>query len=94
MVLDRLDGGAPPADALAATVKAAVAEAPGSRLNLVLGDGHVVHAVAWGDSLVARCAGGATVVASEPSDDAGGWEPVPDASVVRAGAGELAWSAL
>ena len=95
MVLDRLDGGADPVDALAATVKAVAAEGPGSRLNVLLGDGRAVYAVAWGDSLVARRAvNGATVVASEPSDDGEGWQPVPDASVVRATAGSLTWAAL
>ncbi|MEO6121859.1 MAG: ergothioneine biosynthesis protein EgtC [Acidimicrobiales bacterium] len=99
MVLDRLDGGAPPGEALAETVKVVQAQA-GGRLNMVLGDGRGIHAVAWGESLFAhRGENGSVVVASEPSDggDAGddpGWQRVPDASILRATAGELAWSPL
>ncbi|MGH9154309.1 MAG: ergothioneine biosynthesis protein EgtC [Acidimicrobiales bacterium] len=94
MVLDRLDSGSPPGDALAATVKTVAAEA-GGRLNMVLGDGHSIHAVVWGDSMSARRGDdGSTVVASEPSDDDDRWRPVPDASLVEAGDGTLAWSAL
>ncbi|MGH9177147.1 MAG: ergothioneine biosynthesis protein EgtC [Acidimicrobiales bacterium] len=84
MVLDRLDAGAAPADALAATV-AVVAEAVRGphRLNLVLTDGQRVAATACGDSLWARAGDGAAVVASEPFDDDPAWAPVPDASVVE-----------
>ena len=50
LALDRLDGGASPAAALAAVIAVATAVAP-SMLNLLLTDGHRVTATACGDSL-------------------------------------------
>ena len=94
MVLDRLDAGTPPGQALAATVKAVAAEA-GGRLTMALGDGTAIHAVTWGEDLWCRRGpAGDVVVASEPHDDGPGWQVVPDAAVVLAAAGEVAWEAL
>jgi glutamine amidotransferase len=84
MVLDRLDAGAAPPDALAATVVAVAEAVPGPhRLNLVLTDGQRVAATACGDSLWTRAGAGHALVASEPFDDDAGWAPVPDASVIE-----------
>ncbi len=87
MVLDALDAGAGPAEALVSAVFAVEAVAP-ARLNLVLTDGSTVAATCSGDSLfvLQGRGGGATVggavVASEPYDDDPTWARVPDRSVV------------
>ena len=87
MVLDRLDDGAGPGDALAGTVVAVnEAVSGGHRLNLVLTDGQRVAATACGNSLWSRTGGSASVVASEPFDDDPAWAQVPDGSVVELGA--------
>ena len=85
MVLDRLDAGAPPPDALAGAVAAVRQAAPtgAHRLNLVLTDGGRVAATACGDSLWTLTGDGAAVVASEPFDDRPGWEQVPEGSVLE-----------
>ena len=95
LVLDALDRGAQPAEALA-SVLAAVEEVAPARLNLVLTDGASIAATTCGDSLfVLEEAGarpqaggsdgdGGVVVASEPWDDDGRWWEVPDRSVVMA----------
>jgi gamma-glutamyl hercynylcysteine S-oxide hydrolase len=88
-VLYRLDAGAAPATALAGAVEAVAAATGGagpSRLNLVLSDGERIAATACGDSLFVRAGGGAVVVASEPFDEEGGWERLPDATVIEASA--------
>ena len=79
LVLDRLDAGAPPVDAL---VEQEQAEA---RLNLLLTDGERIAATACRNSLFVlddRERAGAVIVASEPYDDAR-WEAVTDRSVVE-----------
>ena len=73
LVLQQLDRGVPPADALAAVVHDALAITTG-RLNLLLTDGAVVHATRVGNSLFRR----ASVIASEPTDDAPGWVEIAD----------------
>ena len=83
MVLDRLDEGAAPAEALAAAVHGVRETAGPSRLNLVLSDGRRVAATACGDSLFVRTEAGATLVASEPFDEDPGWRQVPDATVIE-----------
>src|SRR5207245_9456919 len=92
MVLDRLEAGAGPPEALQAVVET-VLTLTGGRLNMVLTNGHAVAATACGDSLfllqpqdpAAGC-----VVASEPYDDAPEWRAVPDGSVVQADAARSA----
>jgi glutamine amidotransferase len=83
LVLDRLDVGACPEEALSAVIDLVQSMAPESRLNFVLTNGHRVVATACGASLFVRHleAGGA-LVASEPHDDEPGWEPVPDGTTV------------
>jgi glutamine amidotransferase len=88
LVLDLLDEGASAADALAGVVRRIFREAPGSYLNLLLGDGSTIVAVAGGNSLAVlrggTLAADGVLVASEPLDDDPGWEIVPDRSVVVA----------
>lgn len=108
MVLDRLDAGAGPAEALGDVV-ATVLRGPGGRLNMVLCDGHRVAATACGDSLYVRTspdtgagprggpgagADGGVVVASEPYDDDPAWAVVPDGSLVLASAGSVRIEAM
>jgi glutamine amidotransferase len=84
LVLDRLDRGLSPAEAIGDVVRTC----GGERVNLVLTDGVEAVASAWGESLFVRTGDGfgGVVVASEPFDDGPGWEPVPDRSLVRASA--------
>lgn len=88
LTLDRLDDGATPAQALTWVV-ATVSAAAGGSLNLLLTDGHSIWGTACGASLVVRQSPDSVVVASEPSDDEVGWDPVPDGSVVSARPGEV-----
>ena len=87
LVLDRLDDGATPNQALADVSARAAARAE-CRLNLLLGDGHTIWATTFGNSLFTLTdtgiAGGGVLVASEPLDDDTGWTPVPEGSLVEA----------
>lgn len=90
LVLDRIDAGASPGEALAATV--GLTE---GRLNLLVADGRRIAATAWGDTLfVLRVEGGGSVVASEPYDEDPGWEEVPDRSLVEIEDGRVRTSRL
>ncbi len=73
LVLQHLEQGVAPADALAAVVHDVLALTTG-RLNLLLTDGAVVHATRVGNSLFRR----GPVLASEPTDDDPGWHEIPD----------------
>ena len=85
LVLARLRAGVDAGRALADTVLEAAALAPGSRLNLLLTDGAVITATAWGDTLFHLSGpGGRTVVASEPYDDDPRWQEVPDRTLLAA----------
>lgn len=91
LVLDRLDAGASPADALVSVIEL-VDDGATARLNLLLTDGERVAATAWRNSLFVlddRHLTGAVVVASEPYDDDPSWEIVPDGSVVELGDDKL-----
>ena len=85
LVLDLLDKGLPPADALA-TVVADLREVAGGRFNFLLSDGDRVAATRDGNSLFVHdsTVDGVPVraVASEPHDDDPGWREVPERSVV------------
>lgn len=87
LVLDHLDAGATPEQALAAVIAEAMDRAEG-HLNLLLSDGQVVVATTWGNSLFtlvdAGLATDGALVASEPLDDDERWTPVDDGCVVRA----------
>ncbi len=88
LVLDRIDAGACPTDAVREVINEVLTIAPGSRLNLCLSDGDRVVASACGDSLFTRTTDGdadpSVVVASEPFDDSSGWQAVPAGSLVVA----------
>ncbi|MCT2587080.1 ergothioneine biosynthesis protein EgtC [Actinophytocola gossypii] len=78
----RLDAGDKPADAVSSLVLAVEAAAPGSRLNLLLTDGHTVVGTAWTHALWVRRSPEGVAVASEPYDDHPSWREVPDRHLV------------
>jgi glutamine amidotransferase len=82
LALDRLDAGDGPGAALVDVVRT-VLGVSGGRLNLMLTDGTRVAATVLGNSLFVRERPGAVWVASEPTDDDGGWEPVPEGALVE-----------
>ncbi len=83
LVRARLRAGEDPVDAVAAVVTDTLAAAPGSRLNLLLGDGDRLVATAVDHALSVReHPDGAVTVASEPLDDHPDWRPVPDGALV------------
>jgi gamma-glutamyl hercynylcysteine S-oxide hydrolase len=91
LVLDRLDRGASPVDALAAVVEL-VEDLTTARLNFLLTDGSRIGATAVRNSLFVlddRQLTGSVVIASEPYNEDAAWEPVPDGSVVEFGDGKL-----
>ncbi len=91
LVLDRLDAGTPPADALVSVI-GLVEELTTARLNLLLTDGDRIAATACRNSLFVfddRQLTEAVVVASEPYGDDAGWEVVKDGSVVAFGDDKL-----
>jgi gamma-glutamyl hercynylcysteine S-oxide hydrolase len=84
MVLDRLDNGALPGEALSDVVKTVNALTT-ARLNMLLTDGEIAVATAWRNSLFVldnRLADGTAVVASEPFDADPAWEQIADGSLV------------
>jgi glutamine amidotransferase len=92
LALDRLDAGDTMAGALAHVIDS-VNDACGGRMNLALTDGTTIAATAWGNSLftLKRTPDGrdVAVVASEPYDDAPGWERLGDRSLVVAEPGRV-----
>jgi gamma-glutamyl hercynylcysteine S-oxide hydrolase len=84
LVWARVGEGGPLADALAAVVEAVGGTAPSLRLNLLATDGTELAATVWGETLVACQRDGGVLLASEPIDDAPGWQDLPDRSLVRA----------
>ncbi|TNC25391.1 ergothioneine biosynthesis protein EgtC [Amycolatopsis alkalitolerans] len=91
LLRERLRAGEDPVRASAELITKVESAAPGSRLNLLLTDGETLVATAWTHALSLRESGGAVVVASEPTDTAPGWVPVPDrhAVVARGGPAEI-----
>jgi len=79
LAMDRIDGGASAAAALASVVSLV----GGGRLTMLMLDGVQATGVVVGEPLYVR-RGAGVVVASEPYDDEDGWEPVPDGSIVEA----------
>jgi glutamine amidotransferase len=78
LVLDRLDAGAPVAEAM--RVIADVAELYGGRYNVLLWADATMGAARWDNSLYTRELDG-VVISSEPLDDAG-WRVVPERTMV------------
>ncbi|WP_430780266.1 ergothioneine biosynthesis protein EgtC [Actinoplanes sp. G11-F43] len=85
----RLRSGEPPSKAVAAVVGEVVAVAPGSRLNLLLNDGHQMIATTLGHALSIRPGRGSTLISSEPLDAGTAWQSVPDGQLVVATAAEV-----
>ncbi len=94
LVLDRIAAGATPPSAVASVVHDTLRVAPDSRLNLLLTDGTSIVATVVGNSLFTRHGDGATVVASEPFDDAPGWQQLDDSSLVVADRNDLTVGAI
>jgi gamma-glutamyl hercynylcysteine S-oxide hydrolase len=94
LVRHRLRRGVEPARAVAETVSAVAAAAPGSRLNLLLTDGHTVIASVAGHALALRTTPTSVLLASEPHDDEPGWHEVPEGQLVAATATEVRQRAL
>ncbi|MEJ2887418.1 ergothioneine biosynthesis protein EgtC [Actinomycetospora aeridis] len=85
LVRARLSAGKDVADAVAGVVADTLAAAPGSRLNLLVGDGGQIVATAVDHALSYRThPDGAVTVASEPLDPDPSWVPVPDGSLLVA----------
>ncbi|MGN9778501.1 ergothioneine biosynthesis protein EgtC [Micromonospora sp. H33] len=84
LVRHRLRSGIEPARAVADTVISVARAAPGSRLNLLLTDGHTVVASVAGHALSIRTTPASVLLASEPHDDDPGWQEVPDGQLVEA----------
>jgi len=84
VVRERLRSGVPMVDAVADTVAEVDRAAPGSRLNLLLTDGAQIVATTAGHALSVWRADGRVLVSSEPLDDDGRWEPVPEGKLVIA----------
>ena len=76
LVLQCIDAGTPPSDALAAVVLDVLAHTTG-RLNLLLTNGSIVYATRVGNSLFHR----GPVIVSEPTDDESDWREIPDHSL-------------
>jgi glutamine amidotransferase len=83
LVTTALESGATLGDALAETIDLVTTTCKG-RFNLLLTDGQQIAATAYGNSLFWLRTPDGVVVASEPHDDAAGWEPVPDRSLIVA----------
>ncbi|MGH3491849.1 MAG: ergothioneine biosynthesis protein EgtC [Sciscionella sp.] len=84
LVRRRLAAGMPPARALSQVVDRVLTDAPGSRLNFMLTDGHSLYATTWTHSLSVLRTAESVVLASEPSDADPRWAPVPDGLVLTA----------
>jgi glutamine amidotransferase len=81
LVLDALDAGATPGEALAEVTRVVCARSDGA-LNLLLTDGNEIAATAVGNSLFVST-DRALLVASEPLDDRDTWRPVDNGSLVE-----------
>lgn len=78
-----------PEAALMELVRSVATAAPGSRLNLLLGDGHQLWATTWDHALSVWVDDQRAVVASEPFDARPEWRAVPDRHLVCARPGHL-----
>ena len=93
LILDHLDKGeAPPAALRAAASK--IRDIAPACLNMILTDGSTLTATVSGESLFARCAAGATTLASEPLDEDSAWERLDEGSLVQATAAGMEVSPL
>ena len=70
-------------EALGDTIAEIGAADPLARLNVLAANGSRLLATAWGDTLFILRRDDGVVLASEPYDDAPGWEDVPDRHLVE-----------
>jgi gamma-glutamyl hercynylcysteine S-oxide hydrolase len=70
-------------DALGETITEIGTADPSARLNVLAANGSRLLATAWGDTLFVLRRDDGVVLASEPYDDAPGWEDVPDRHLVE-----------
>ncbi|WP_306324999.1 ergothioneine biosynthesis protein EgtC [Streptomyces venezuelae] len=94
LALHRLRSGDAPGPALAETVREVAEAAPGSGLNLLLTDGSLIAATAWGNSLWYLRSPDRVVVASEPYDADPRWQEVPERTLVTATRADVALTPL
>lgn len=78
-----------PERAISSLVRDVETTAPGSRLNLLLGDGREMWATTWDHSLSVLVDEHVAIVSSEPYDDDSNWQSVPDGHFVCARPGHL-----
>jgi gamma-glutamyl hercynylcysteine S-oxide hydrolase len=69
-------------DALGETIADVAAADPNARLNILAGNGSELRATTWGDTLFALRRDDGVVLASEPFDDDGDWQEIPDRRLV------------
>ncbi len=97
LVLDAIDAGQDPADALVGAIDTIETVTRG-RLTCVLTDGSALYAATRGNGLWtlhnAGLAAGGVIVASEPSDDDPAWSEVPDDHLVVATPAQLTLSPI
>jgi glutamine amidotransferase len=70
-------------DALGDTITDIGTADPSARLNVLAANGSRLLATAWGDTMFILRRDDGVVLASEPYDDAPGWEDVPDRHLVE-----------
>ncbi|MFI6367118.1 ergothioneine biosynthesis protein EgtC [Nocardia sp. NPDC050630] len=80
--------------ALNLLVAAVLAQAPGARLNFLLGDGKQLWATTVYHSLSALVTDDFAILSSEPFDDDPRWQPIPDRQLVSARPGALSVTPL
>jgi gamma-glutamyl hercynylcysteine S-oxide hydrolase len=69
-------------DALGDTIGEVGAADPDARLNILAANGSRLIGTTWGDTLFVSRRDDGVVLASEPFDDDGGWEEIPDRHLV------------
>jgi glutamine amidotransferase len=89
LVLQHVHAGIPPQEAIATVIRT-VLDATTARLNLLLGNGSAIYASRVGNSLFRND----HVIVSEPTDDAAGWQEIPDCTVTMLTAGRVTDTSL
>jgi len=90
----RLAAGCDPAAALGGLIAEALAAAPDSRLTTLLTDGRRLYATTVTHALSALHSPAGVLLASEPLDEAPGWQPIPDGHLVTADRGGVHYRPL
>ena len=81
-------------DALGDTIAEIGTADPDARLNVLAANGSRLLATTWGDTLSILRSDDGVVLASEPYDDAPGWEDVPDRHLVEVSAEGVTFTSL